>query len=297
MACALVQVMYRSVVQLVTGLRSHDITLAPRRPDVGLDSQPSRLTEANSVAGCGPTKDASRIVGGTEAVPHSFPWQVALFIDDIYFCGGSLISDEWVLTAGHCLHEAQSVVVVAGAHNIREAEPSQVTMTSTNLKVHEDYGPVFLRNDIAILKLPSPITFNEFIAPVCLPTRSDAILPAGTSVTASGWGRIQDDAVNVSDVLNQSTNDVITDDECEVYYGANTINGGVVCTDTTGGHGTCYGDSGGPLNYRTGGVTVTRGVTSFVSDGGCAGGLPDGFTRVLYQLDWIETNTGIIIDN
>ncbi|KAA0198362.1 hypothetical protein HAZT_HAZT010135 [Hyalella azteca] len=91
-------------------------------------------------------------------------------------------------------------------------------------------------------------------------------------------------AVNVSDVLNQSTNDVITDDECEVYYGANTINGGV-------------GDSGGPLNYRTGGVTVTRGVTSFVSDGGCAGGLPDGFTRVLYQLDWIETNTGIIIDN
>lgn len=46
---------------------------------------------------------AARIVGGTEATPHSWPHQVALFIDDKFFCGGSLISKEWVLTAAHCM--------------------------------------------------------------------------------------------------------------------------------------------------------------------------------------------------
>lgn len=45
----------------------------------------------------------AKIVGGTEAVPHSWPHQVALFIDGMYFCGGSLISSEWVLTAAHCM--------------------------------------------------------------------------------------------------------------------------------------------------------------------------------------------------
>ncbi|MPC57182.1 Chymotrypsin BI [Portunus trituberculatus] len=49
----------------------------------------------------GPVKSA-RIVGGEEATPHSWPHQVALFIDNMYFCGGSLISNEWVLTAAHC---------------------------------------------------------------------------------------------------------------------------------------------------------------------------------------------------
>lgn len=44
-----------------------------------------------------------RIVGGVEATPHSWPHQVALFIDNMYFCGGSLISSEWVLTAAHCM--------------------------------------------------------------------------------------------------------------------------------------------------------------------------------------------------
>merc|ERR1712051_531388 len=60
-----------------------------------------------------------KIVGGHEAAHHEWPWQVALFVDDAWFCGGSLISDEWVMTAAHCADGAGYFDVMAGAHNVR----------------------------------------------------------------------------------------------------------------------------------------------------------------------------------
>ena len=68
---------------------------------------------------CGLPGPADKIVGGEEATPHQYPWMAALFIDDKWFCGGSLISDEWVMTAGHCADGASSVNVMLGAHNVR----------------------------------------------------------------------------------------------------------------------------------------------------------------------------------
>merc|ERR1711874_35596 len=69
-----------------------------------------------------------RIVGGFEAAHHEWPWQVALFIDDAWFCGGSLISDEWVMTAAHCADGASYFDIMAGAHNVRaSSEPPRIT--------------------------------------------------------------------------------------------------------------------------------------------------------------------------
>ena len=71
-----------------------------------------------------------RIVGGVEATPHTWPWQVALFIDDAWFCGGSIISENYVLTAAHCADGASYFDVMAGAHNVRESsEPNRVEVT------------------------------------------------------------------------------------------------------------------------------------------------------------------------
>ncbi|KAK7066348.1 hypothetical protein SK128_015608, partial [Halocaridina rubra] len=107
-----------------------------------------------------PSKNHARIVGGIEAVPHSWPHQVALFIDGMYFCGGSLISTEWVLTAAHCMDGAGFVDVVMGAHNIRESEPEQVSMTSTDFFVHENWNSFTLSNDISLIRLPSAASLN-----------------------------------------------------------------------------------------------------------------------------------------
>ncbi|KAF2364206.1 Serine proteases trypsin domain, partial [Trinorchestia longiramus] len=147
-----------------------------------------RVPGTKAVEGCGPVPAQDRIVGGNEATPHSYPWMTALFIDSIYFCGGSIINEEWVLTAAHCMDGARTVDIVAGAHNIRENEPTQVTMTSTDFFVHEDYGSVLIRNDVALIRLPSPLTWTDAIKPICLPAYSDAELVDGDLVNPSGWG-------------------------------------------------------------------------------------------------------------
>nr|ATO74509.1 collagenolytic serine protease [Eriocheir sinensis] len=231
------------------------------------------------------SRPATRIVGGSEAVPHSWPHQVGLFIDNMYFCGGSLISNEWVLTAAHCTDGAGFVEVVMGAHYIRQNEDTQVSMTSTDFMVHEQWDPNTLNNDISVIRLPSPVTFNENIQAVALPSTD---VNVGDIVTPSGWGKPSDDALGTSSVLRQVDNPVITVLQCASVYGS-IIDQRIVCTDTTGGKGTCNGDSGGPLKKDG----KNYGVTSFVASAGCESGYPDGFTRVVEFLDWIEAKTGV----
>ncbi|XP_069970808.1 chymotrypsin BI-like isoform X1 [Penaeus vannamei] len=256
-----------------------------------------------------------RIVGGVEATPHSWPHQAALFIDDMYFCGGSLISSEWVLTAAHCMDGAGFVEVVLGAHNIRQNEASQVSITSTDFFTHENWNSWLLTNDIALIRLPSPVSLNSNIKTVKLPSSDVSV---GTTVTPTGWGRPSDckfqlrhppcptrlpcvpfvnihrlpplcptAASGISDVLRQVNVPVMTNNDCDSVYGI--VGDGVVCIDGTGGKSTCNGDSGGPLNLNG----MTYGITSFGSSAGCEKGYPAAFTRVYYYLDWIQQKTGV----
>merc|ERR1711921_36792 len=115
-----------------------------------------------------------RIVGGEEATEHAWPWQVALFIDNAWFCGGSIISENYVLTAAHCADGASYFDVMAGAHNVRESsEPNRVEVTSYNGWTHPLWDHNTLSNDVALIELPSPIDFNDYIAPSCMPSAGD----------------------------------------------------------------------------------------------------------------------------
>merc|ERR1712112_722176 len=204
-----------------------------------------------------PSKD--RIVGGFEAEPNQWPWQVALFVDNAWFCGGALISENYVLTAAHCVDGASYFDIMAGAHNVRESsEPNRVEITSFNGWTHPQWSPNDLANDIALIELPSPITFNDYIKPSCLPDAGDTADP-DELVTATGWGKPSDNA---------------------------------------GGKGTCNGDSGGPLNMKfdvkngaAGQKWKQIGVVSFGASAGCEVGYPAGFSRTEYYRDWICSET------
>merc|ERR1712170_283209 len=95
---------------------------------------------------------SGRIVGGSEVTSHSVPHQVGLFIDDMYFCGGSIIDGNWILTAAHCADGAFYVEVVAGAHNIRENEATQQRIPSFDFFTHPSWNSFTLSNDLALIQ-------------------------------------------------------------------------------------------------------------------------------------------------
>jgi len=241
-----------------------------------------------------PSKD--RIVGGFEAQENEWPWQVALFIDNAWFCGGSIISENYVMTAAHCADGASYFDIMAGAHNVRaSSEPHRVEITSYNGWTHPGWDSNTLSNDIALIELPSPLSFNDYIKPSCMPMAGDTADP-NELVTCTGWGKPSDSAGGISPVLRMvEDRPIITNSECNAIYGI--VGDGVVCIDTTGGKGTCNGDSGGPLNMKhsmkgAGDKWKQVGVVSFGASAGCEVGYPAGFTRTEYYLDWVcsETN-------
>merc|ERR1711863_5296 len=239
-----------------------------------------------------------RIVGGHEAAHHEWPWRLPFFVDDAWFCGGSLISDEWVMTAAHCADGAGYFDVMAGAHNVRaSSEPHRIEITSFEGQTHPEWDSNSLYADIALVHLPEKVAFSEYIRPSCLPPASDANEEyVGQLTTPVGWGKNADSAGGITPDLNMVSDlPVITRDSCADYYGG-IIYSGIMCIDAAGGKGVCNGDSGGTLNIRQseGGNKWTQvGVTSFVSSAGCESGNPHGFSRVAEHLEWIETVTGL----
>ncbi|XP_059491203.1 brachyurin-like isoform X2 [Neocloeon triangulifer] len=242
-------------------------------------------------------KEDGRIVNGAVATKGQFPWQAAIVIDGASFCGGSLISTTRILTAAHCA-QGTSYRVILGAQNVSVGiEVGRVEFTTTVKLVHPSYNPTVLNNDLAILTLPSAVTLSTYISVIRLPRLSDASNTfLGTSATVSGWGKISDATTSITDVLRYVSLPIIANTQCATIYGTSVVISSTLCCSGAGGLSTCNGDSGGPLVYtEADGVKTQLGVVSFVSSTGCASGNPSGYARVTSFLNWISTNTGIVI--
>jgi len=288
-----------ALVQAKSSPVEHEfVTLARSIRSSKLSKSTHKTSSVDLAAECGiegpPSKD--RIVGGFEAAENQWPWQVALFIDNAWFCGGSIISENYIMTAAHCADGASYFDIMAGAHNVRaSSEPHRVEITSYNGWTHPNWDHNTLANDIALIELPSPMEFNDYIKPSCMPMAGDSA-DVGEMVTCTGWGKPSDSAGGISPVLRMvEDRPIISNAECNSIYGI--VGDGVVCIDTTGGKGTCNGDSGGPLNMKSsmkgaGDKWKQVGVVSFGASAGCEVGYPAGFTRTEYYLDWVcsETN-------
>jgi len=204
-----------------------------------------------------------------------------------------------VLTAAHCADGATYADILLGAWNIRESdEPNRVEISSYELVIHPGWDASTLSNDLALIVLPSPVEFTDYISPICLPDAGD-VVDAGNLLTVVGWGKPSDSAGGVSPTMRYVEVPVISNEECNNVFGM--VGEGVVCVDTSGGHGSCNGDSGGPgmvksIEVREAGQRWSQaGIVSFGSSAGCEVGYPAGFTRVEYYLDWITSNTGLVI--
>jgi len=245
-------------------------------------------------------KPEGNIVGGSEALKYAYPWMAALLIDRKHFCGGSLISDQYIVTAAHCTDKANEITILLGTHNIKASKEVEdgrqiFNITRSHIFQHPEYNGNTISHDISILKLPEPITFTDRIRPVCLPNRY--FIPRffdDEAAKVSGWGKNSDNAAGVHPTLKEADVKVLSNGICRNTF-RGIITGNQICIETKRDASPCKGDSGGPLMVKRNGplgpYMMIVGIVSFGSLT-CERGLPVGFTRTSAFLDYINQVTG-----
>ncbi|CAD5125958.1 DgyrCDS14141 [Dimorphilus gyrociliatus] len=227
-----------------------------------------------------------RIVGGWEARENEFPYQISLRNFGSHSCGGVILNSRWVLSAAHCIRSgsATGLTVVAGAHIRSQPLASEQTSAITQVINHEDWqSPIARANDISLLRLTTPFTLNENVAPACAPRTSSY---DGNTVTISGWGSTFSGG-RVTDELRYTNVVVTPDSQCSTAY-PGQIDESMICAAASG-RDTCQGDSGGPMAYNNNGKFEVIGLTSWGR--GCAfEGFPGVYAKVSTQLQWIADN-------
>lgn len=182
---------------------------------------------------------------------------------------------------------------------------------------HPKYSVSSIANDVALIKLPSPINYTDVIRPACLPLKSSINQNlTNTYMVASGWGKTSDSNdfflnqkktlsfnhvifsdSTISQILNKLTVRVVSNEECVSTFGSIIQVTNMCAIGSVKASGTCQGDSGSSLQYA---IDTKRwaqvGVVSFGSATGCADDHPNGYTRIAHYLGWISEVTGIIYD-
>jgi secreted trypsin-like serine protease len=235
---------------------------------------------------------SSRIINGDKAVLGQFPWQAALRVTGNsrnWFCGGSIISEEWILTAGHCVSGGLSAIIETGLVDLDGN--IGLESTSSDLVLHEGYDIDTLSNDIGLIKLSKPLQFDENTAAISL---SSEPLSEDEEVTVSGWGLTSDGGTAVSPVLNYVKLVTIANSDCEKTFGS-IIHDTTLCavSDANPVKSPCNGDSGGPVVINVDSNPEHVAIASFVSDSGCESDNPSGYTRTAPYRDWIREKTGV----
>ncbi|XP_067214919.1 clotting factor C-like isoform X2 [Linepithema humile] len=215
------------------------------------------------ICGTRESTEAALIIKGWRVKREEMlPWQATLFSHEDgqwrFFCGGTLVAERVVLTAGHCVWKtsADTVRVAFGilSSDLREAgENAQVIdVESIELQgAYQDHESNYA-SDIALLILKEAVTINSIVGPVCLPRNPDAILAEsqknGGLGLVAGMGLTENDTF--SSVLRVTTMKIVSDDECRESQKKDFrkyLTYTSFCAGWENGTGVCNGDSGGGL--------------------------------------------------
>jgi secreted trypsin-like serine protease len=259
---------------------------------------------------CGQEVLNRRIINGKVADKGRFPWMTSVMtkreVDTpqgkamaISQCGGSLINDRYILTAAHCMDRkgmvAADVMITLGAQTQQDRYENNLEVAS--FKVHEKWtGSTADGNDIALIRLKSPVKYDQKVSPVCLAgfNTMDDLFITGWGNQANGLDTVSATELYYGD-LKQNP-----DAKCHRFFGSTfKTNATHVCAGLE--TGTCQGDSGGPVSVRKNGHVYQYSIVSYGAYGcGIAArhtmkdleAIPPSVSeRVINHKDWIKKNT------
>ncbi|KAK9881144.1 hypothetical protein WA026_014495 [Henosepilachna vigintioctopunctata] len=241
-----------------------------------------------------------KIIGGKDASVKDFPYMVSLQDTFQHICGGTIVSELFILTAAHCVTSKQRIWkivdpidlnVVAG-QTILDLGDCQLRDVK-QLYVHPNYSSVTVKNDVALVLIFEPFKWTTYVNIVKLYTGEQTSFEDYKYCTACGWGVVNEQHPDTGqadlpdmNVLQRVDLPPSSEKACRIYFDKNhnqsTFDETKLCIIQTGGKDTCFGDSGGPL--ICGGIQY--GITSFGI--GCA--MPHMFgiyVNISAVRDWI----------
>ncbi|XP_006873847.1 PREDICTED: transmembrane protease serine 11B-like protein-like [Chrysochloris asiatica] len=233
-----------------------------------------------------------RVKGGSNAQEGEWPWQASLKMNGKHYCGASLISDRYLVTAAHCFKKSKNPRNYTVSFGTR-VNPPYMKHYVQKIVIHEDYKPNEHHDDIAVILLTEKVVFNNDVHRVCLPEASQIFLP-GEGVVVTGWGALSHNG-EYPVLLQKAPVKIIDTNTCnskEAYNGL--IWDTMICAGYMEGNiDACQGDSGGPLVYpNSRNIWYLVGIVSWGTECGQIN-KPGVYTRVTSYRNWIASKTGV----
>ncbi|XP_071520816.1 inactive CLIP domain-containing serine protease A8-like [Panulirus ornatus] len=273
-------------------------------------TNPSEETELPPADGCGISHHSlgTRIKNTDLHLSQTgfaeFPWQGIIFDTNLAFkCGGSLIGDQWLLTAAHCIQGSQpkDLLVRLGEWKINSNDEfgQSHDVGVESITVHPGFSSRNFHNNIAVLKLAAPVPYKYHINTICLP-ESGQVFPAGERCFATGWGKDAFGDTKTQVALKKVDLPLVAHGNCQEHLRKTRLgyefilDKSFLCAGGEEGKDTCKGDGGGPLSCLdpSTGRYVLVGITAWGI--GCGQkDVPGVYADVQYIRDWLKGIVGV----